>query len=45
MIQNGGTFQSFHEEETGELLANNTARTVRRQLDGRHLLFGKYLQN
>ena len=41
IIQNGGT---FHEEEIGELLAKNTARTVRRQLDGRHLLFGEYLQ-
>ena len=34
--QNGGTFHSFHEEEIGELLAKNTAKTVRRELDGRH---------
>ena len=33
MIQNGGTFHSVHEEEIGELLAKNTARKVRRQLD------------
>ena len=31
--------------ETGELLAKNIAKTSRRQLDGRHLLFGEYLQN
>ena len=26
----------------GELLAKNIARTTRRQLEGRHLLFGEY---
>ena len=34
-LQNGGTFH----EEVGELLAKNLARTAKRQLDGRHLLF------
>ena len=38
--RNGGTFYSFH----GERLSKNIARTARRQLDGRHLLFGIYLQ-
>ena len=28
----------------GELLAKSIARTARGQLDGRHVLFGKYLQ-
>ena len=42
-VQNGGTFYSFHEEEIGELLAKNIAKTERRQLDGRHLLFVEYL--
>ena len=36
-------FPSFREEEIGELLAKNIERTARRQLDGRHLLFGEYL--
>ena len=45
VIQNGRTFQSFEEEEIGELLAKNTARTARKQLDGRHLLFGENAQN
>ena len=31
----------FHEEEVGELLAKNIARTARRQLDERHLLLWK----
>ena len=31
--------------ELGELLAKNMTRTARRQLDGRLLLFGEYLQN
>ena len=39
------TFHSFQEEEIGELLAKNTAKTARRQLDGRHLLFEEYLQS
>ena len=44
--KNGGTFQSFHQQqEIGELLAKNIARTARRQLEGRHLLFGEYLRN
>ena len=44
-LQNGGTFPSFQKEEViSELLAKNIARTARRQLDGRHLLFGEYLQ-
>ena len=44
-VQKGGTFQSFHEEEIGELLTKNITRTARRQLDGLQLLFGEYLQN
>ena len=35
-----GTFYSFH----GKILSKNMARITRRQLDGRHLLFGVYLQ-
>ena len=38
-------FGSEYEEEEGELLAKNIARTARRQLGGRHLQFGEYLQN
>ena len=34
-----------HFTPLGELLAKNIARTARIQLDGRHLLFGEYLQN
>ena len=41
--KNSGTFHSFHEQEIGELLAKNMARTERRQLDVRHVLFGEYL--
>ena len=37
-VSNGRTFYSFH----GELLSKNIGRTERRQLDGRHLLFGVY---
>ena len=44
LSKKGGTFHSFHEEEIGELLAKIIARTARRQLDGRHLLFGEHLQ-
>ena len=44
-VQNGGMFHLFHEEEVGKLLAKNIARTTRRQLAGRNLLFGEYLQN
>ena len=40
-----GKFHSFRQEEKGELLAKNIARTARRQLDGWHLLTGKYLQD
>ena len=36
---------SLQEEKIGELLAKNTARTARRQLDRQHLLFGEYLLN
>ena len=32
-------------EEISKLLAKDIARTVRIQLDGRHLPFGEYLQN
>ena len=39
-VINGGTSYSFH----GELLSKNIARTAKTQLDGRHLLFGEYLQ-
>ena len=34
----------LEKEEIGELLAKNIARTARRHFDGRHLLFGEYLQ-
>ena len=34
--------RSSHQEERGELLAKNIARTAGRQLEGRHLLFGEY---
>ena len=37
------TFHSFQEEEIGELLAKNMARTARRQLNGLILLFGEKL--
>ena len=40
--KNGGSFQPFHKEEIGELLAKNIAS---RQLDGRHLLFREYLRS
>ena len=29
--------------ELGEIIPKNMARTARRQLEGRHLLFGEYL--
>ena len=32
-------------EELGEIIAKNMARTVRRQLEGRHLQFGEYLRS
>ena len=41
--KNGGTFHSFHQEEIGEI--GQIARTVRRQLEGRRLLFGEYELN
>ena len=44
-LVNGETFNSFHREVIGELLAKNMARTARRQPDGRHLLFEQYLRN
>ena len=31
--------------ELGEIIAKNTAKTARRQLGGRHLLFGEYLRS
>ena len=37
-------FHSFHEEEIYKVLVKNIARTMRRQLDGQHLLFGEYVQ-
>ena len=39
-VSGGGTFYSFHVE----LLSKNIARTARKQLEERHLLFGVYLQ-
>ena len=43
------TFHSFQEEELqlklGEIIAERMAKTVRRQLGGRHLLFGEYFQS
>ena len=38
-LQKDRTFNSFREEETGELLAKNVVRTARIQLDGWNLLF------
>ena len=35
----GNTFHSFQEQEIGEIIAKNMARTARTQLEGRHLLF------
>ena len=31
--------------ELGEIMAKNIAKTARRQLGGRHLLFGEYLRS
>ena len=43
------TFHSFQEQkvqlELGEMIAKNTAKTARRQLGGRHLLFGEYMRS
>ena len=36
---------SLFSGELGEIKAKNMARTVKRQLEGRHLLFGEYLQS
>ena len=36
---------SFQEEELGEIIAKNMARTVRGQLEGRRLLFGECLRS
>ena len=44
-MKNDGRFHPFCEEEIGKLLAKNIARTAKIQLDGRHMLFGDYLQN
>ena len=38
------TFHSFQEKELGGKITKNMARTTRRQLEGRHLLFGEYLR-
>ena len=38
-------FHSFQEEELGEKIAKYMARTGRRQLEGRHLLFEEYLRS
>lgn len=35
---------TFHEEEIVELLSTASKNVARIQLDGRHLLFGEYLQ-
>ena len=43
-VQNGGTFYLFHEEEKGNLLVKNIARTATRHLVGQHVLLGGYLQ-
>lgn len=40
-VQNDGTFNSFHEEETGELLAKS--KQEQQQFDGQHLLIGEYI--
>lgn len=42
-VKNGGTFNSFREEEICKPLAENLARTARIQLHRRHLQFGEYL--
>ena len=39
------TFHSFQEFELGEKIAKNMERTARRQLEGRHLLFGEYFRS
>ena len=40
------SFQEYKEQlELGEIMAKNKAKTARRQLGGRHLLFGEYLQS
>ena len=38
---NDRTFHAFCEEDIGELMPKNRARTARIQLDGQHLLFGE----
>ena len=38
---NDRTFYGFCEEDIGELMPKNIARTARIQLDGQHLLFGE----
>ena len=43
------TFHAFQEQELqlelGKMIAKNTAKTARRQLGGRNLLFGEYLRS
>ena len=39
------TFHWFQESELGEIIAKNMARTAKKQLEGRHLLFGEYLRS
>ena len=39
------TFHSFQEQELGEIIAKDMARTASTQLEGRHLLFGEYLRS
>ena len=39
------SFHLFQAKELGEKIAKNMARTARRQLEGRHLLFGEYLRS
>ena len=42
-VENGGTFHTFCEEELHELVPKNIARTPRKHLDRRLLLFEDYL--
>ena len=44
--KNGGRFTRFKSKtELGKIIAKNMAITARRQLEGRHLLFGEYLRS
>ena len=40
-LKNGGHFTRFKSKKLGEKITKNMARTARRQLEGRHLLFGE----